>query len=1184
MASTAALPAPLPDCTRTRRPEAELRDLLTRRILVLDGAMGTMIHALNLEAKDFGGDAHDGCNEALCLTRPDLIRGIHEGYFQAGADMVETNTFGGTPLVLGEFDLRDRAYDINLAAARIARQAAAKYSTPAKPRFVAGALGPTTKTLSVTGGIGFDEMTATYFEQVRGLVDGGVDVLLIETCLDTLNLKTAAIAARRYFAESGVRLPLMISGTIEAMGTMLAGQPVEALYTSVEHFEPLSIGLNCSTGPEFMTHHIRTLSELARTHVSCYPNAGLPDEEGQFNETPELISSKLERFVVNGWLNVVGGCCGTTPEHIRLIADMAAGKAPRQVPNGRRLLVSGTEFLQIEEDNRPVIVGERTNSIGSRKFKDLIAQEKFEEAAEIGRKQVKAGAQVVDVCLANPDRDEAADMDRFLPLLVRKVKAPVMVDSTDAKVIELSLKYLQGKAIINSVNLEDGEERFAHVCPLARTYGAALVVGCIDEDKQQGMGVTVERKLAIARRSYALLTQKYGIPATDIIFDPLVFPCASGDKNYVGSAAATIEGIEAIRDALPDTRTILGISNVSFGLPESSREVLNSVFLYHCTRAGLDFAIVNSEKLARYASIPPREREAAEDLLYARRDDAIEAFAAFFRGAKKKTASPEDAWAHLPVEQRISRRVVEGTKEGLIDNLNLALEKYTPLEVINGPLMAGMDEVGRLFGANELIVAEVLQSAEVMKASIAHLEQFMDKNSSSVKAKFLLATVKGDVHDIGKNLVEIIFSNNGYRVINLGIKVASETLIQAFREHAPTAIGLSGLLVKSAQQMVSTAADLRNAKISVPLFVGGAALTKKFTYAKIAPEFDGMTIYAKDAMEGLDLANRLFDPMRRPELEAHVKAEQERFAGTAARAEARPAACTPRKASIALPRNWEVKSPPDLKRHVLRDYPLDEIVPYINPQMLYSKHLGLRGNVQQLVQQKDEKALKLLDMVAYVEEAAQSHRWIRPHALWRFFPARAEGNDVVLLSPDARSEAARFRFARQTQGDGLCLADYLAPSEMGKQDYVALFVTSAGEGLREHVERFKTAGEYLKCHALQALAIESAEAFAELLHAKLRAMWGFPDPPELTMHQRFGAHYHGLRVSFGYPACPRLEDQEILFRLLQPEEIGVQLTEGFMMEPEASVSALVFQHPAARYFSVDAEGLRELESAIGTGR
>ncbi len=1179
------LPAPVADPSRFRRSEAELRDLLAQRVLVFDGAMGTMIHTLNPTAEDFGGEPYHGCNEALCLTRPDLIRGIHEGYLQAGADILETNTFGGTPIVLGEFGLAHRAYDINLAAARVARQAAARYSSTARPRFVAGSLGPTTKTISVTGGISFDALAAHYREQVRGLVDGGVDLLLIETCLDTLNLKAAALAARRYLAECGIRMPILISGTIEPMGTMLAGQPVEALYASVEHFEPLSVGLNCSTGPEFMTNHVRALSELARTFVSCYPNAGLPDEEGRFNESPELIATKLERFVVNGWLNFVGGCCGTTPEHIRLIADMAAGKAPRQIPSGRRLMVSGTEFLVLEEDNRPVIVGERTNSIGSRKFKDLIAKGKVEEAAEIGRKQVKAGAQVVDVCLANPDRDEAADMDAFLPLLVRKVKAPIMIDSTDARVIERALKHCQGKSIINSINLEDGEERFAEVCPLARDYGAALVVGCIDEDKEQGMAVTVERKLAVARRSFDLLTRKYGIAATDIIFDPLVFPCASGDANYVGSAARTIEGITAIKDALPEVRTILGISNVSFGLPEASREVLNSVFLYHCTRAGLDFAIVNSEKLARYASIPPREREAAEDLLYDRRADAIDAFASLFRDAARRKAAPIDVTAHLPVEERIARRVVEGTKEGLLENLDLALQKYTPLEVINGPLMAGMDEVGRLFGANELIVAEVLQSAEVMKAAIAHLERFMDKADTSVKATFLLATVKGDVHDIGKNLVEIIFSNNGYRVINLGIKCLSETLIQAYKQHKVDAIGLSGLLVKSAQQMVTTAGDLRNAGISVPLFVGGAALTKKFTYTKIAAEYDGLTVYAKDAMEGLDLANRLTDPVRRPELEARLREEISRLQGqSAARADATPAACTPRHAPAKLNQAFERNAPPDLKRHVLRDFRLDEIHPYLNPQMLFSKHLGLRGNFQQAVEAKDEKALRLRDTVAYVQDACQAYGWMKAHAVWRFFPARGDGNDLVLYSPDGRNEIHRFTFARQTRGDGLCLADYCTPVGDPRPDYVALFLTTCGDGLREHVERFKTSGEYVKCHVLQALAIESAEAFAELLHTRLRAMWGFPDPPELTMQQRFQAHYRGLRVSFGYPSCPRLEDQEALFRLLQPADIGVRLTEGFMMEPEASVSALVFQHPDAKYFGVDGDGLRELEGAISARR
>lgn len=1176
------LPHPIAAPAAHRREAAELVDLLRRRIVLLDGGMGTTLHTLDLTADDFGGDSLEGCNEALNLTRPDVIRGVHEGFLAAGSDIVETNTFGGTPIVLGEYAISARAYDINLAGARVAKAAAAAFSTPQKPRFVAGSIGPTTKSLSVMGGVTFDELVASYREQVRGLVDGGADILLVETSLDTLNAKAAGLAIRRHFAEGGVRLPVMLSCTIETMGTMLAGQPVEAFYASTEHLEPISVGLNCSTGPEFMTHHVRTLSELATTFVSCYPNAGLPDENGQFHETPDLIAKKLERFAASGWLNIVGGCCGTTPQHIKLIAEMAEGKAPRQPRTERKLWVSGIDFLAVEEDNRPVIVGERTNVYGSRKFKDLIRAGQWEEAAELGRKQVKSGAQVLDVNLQDTEGgDEGKAYDQFVRLLVKKVKVPLMIDTTDARSIEVALKLTQGKCIINSINLENGEERFERVCPLIRDYGAAVVVGCIDEDKQQSMAITVDRKVAIAQRSFKLLTEKYGLRATDILFDPLVFPAGTGDMNYWGSAAQTIDGVRAIKEALPDCRVLLGISNVSFGLLPSAREVVNAVFLYHCTKAGLDFAIVNSERITRYASIPDDEREAAEDLIFARRKDAVERLTEIFRKKDKAPPKPDAEQLHLTVEQRIARRVVEGTKEGLLDNLNLALEKYTPIEVVNGPLMDGMSEVGRLFNDNQLIVAEVLQSAEVMKAAVSYLEQFMEKTAGPLKAKLLLATVKGDVHDIGKNLVEIILANNGYQIVNLGIKVPSEALIQAYREHKPWAIGLSGLLVKSAQQMVATASDLRAAGVTCPLFIGGAALSRKFAYTKIAPEYDGLVVYAKDAMQGLDLANQLHAEATRPVLEARLRGEYAELRGHEVHEAVVRKGAEETVGPSNVRRDIAIPTPPDLKRHVIRDYSLEELFAWVNPQMLYAKHLGLRGNLQKLLAANDEKALKVVDKVNYVQEAATSRAWMKAHAVFRFFRAAGVGNDLVIYDDDGRSEVERFAFPRQGRGDRLCLADYCAPFDGEARDFVAMFVTTAGEGVRGHVERMKAEGEYYTCHVLQALAIECAESFAELLHGKIRAMWGFPDPPERTIAEKLGGQYQSRRYSFGYPACPRLEDQEKLFRLLAPEkDTGVRLTEGCMMDPEASVSALVFHHPDAHYFGVTEEDMKALEASL----
>src|SRR5215468_596527 len=909
------------------------------RILVFDGAMGTMIQARDLSADDFGGRELEGCNEHLNLTRPHVIGEIHRGYLEAGADCISTNTFGCAPYVLAEYGLADRCHDITLAAARIAREAAESASTEDRPRFVLGAMGPGTRTITVTAGVTFDQVLDAYYRQARALIEGGVDALLLETCQDTLNVKAAAIGVRQAMTEAHRTLPLMVSGTIEPMGTMLAGQGVDALYASLEHLGLFSIGLNCATGPEFMTDHLRSLSEIATCLVTVYPNAGLPDDRGRYEETPQSLALKMRRFVEEGWVNAIGGCCGTTPAHIAALARIAQGQPVRRPAPSRAAAVSGIEALYPTDDNRPVLVGERTNVIGSRRFKDLIVEEKFEEGAEIGRAQVKGGAQVLDACLANPDRDERTDMDRFMAQVTRKVKVPLMIDSTDAVVIESALRACQGKAVVNSINLEDGEERFEKVVPLLKRYGGAVIVGCIDEDKQQGMAVTRARKLAIAERSYALLTEKYGLPARDLIFDALVFPVGTGDANYIGSAVETIEGIRAIKAAFPGCKTILGISNVSFGLPPAGREVLNSVFLYHCTKAGLDYAIVNTERLERYPSIPEHERRLAEDLIYWRGTDPVAAFAAHFRDKTK--AAP--VARTLDLDERLARYIVEGSRDGLVDDLNEKLATTRPLDIINGPLMAGMDEVGRLFNDNQLIVAEVLQSAEAMKAAVAHLEPFMEKAEATTRGTFVLATVKGDVHDIGKNLVDIILSNNGYRVINLGIKVPPEDLIAACQVHKPDAIGLSGLLVKSAQQMVVTAQDLRVAGIEIPLFVGGAALTRKFTATRIAAEYGGVTLYARDAMDGLDLANQLFSAVTRDALVERVRREQAELTEVATETAPAPASA-PAVVTARVPAA-EVPTPPDLERHVLRDVPLTHVYPYLNLQMLYGKHLGLRGPV-----------------------------------------------------------------------------------------------------------------------------------------------------------------------------------------------------------------------------------------------
>lgn len=1144
-------------------PKQPISEQINKRILIMDGAMGTMLQNAELTPEDFGGEEYDGCNEHLVLTAPSVISRIHREYLEAGADIIETNTFGATSLVLDEYNLGYKAYEINKIAAQLAIKEAEKASTQDWPRYVAGSIGPTTKTLSVTGGTTFDALSASYEEQTIGLIDGGVDLLLLETSQDLLNVKAAYIGIQRAFEQTGKNLPLIISGTIEPMGTTLAGQTIDSFYISIEHMNPVAVGLNCATGPEFMQDHIRSLAGLSQAAVSCYPNAGLPDEEGNYHETPDMLAKKLGEFAAQGWLNIVGGCCGTTPDYIRAIAEEMKQHQPREITSHSLHMVSGIEpFIYDDPTLRPIMVGERTNVIGSRKFKRLIKEGKVEEAAEIARAQVKGGAHVIDLCLADPDRDELADMENFIKEVVKKVKVPLVIDSTDEKVIERALKYSQGKTIINSINLEDGEERFEAVLPLIHRYGAAAVVGTIDEE---GMGVTAERKLEIAKRSYDLLVNKYKLKSQDIIFDPLVFPVGTGDEQYIGSAKATVDGIRLIKERFPEVQTILGVSNVSFGLPPVGREVLNSVFLYHCTQAGLDYAIVNTEKLERFASISKEEIQLAENLLFKTTDEALAVFTDFYRDKKKEDKSTV---LDMSLAERLAYYVVEGTKEGLIPDLELALAEYpAPLDIINGPLMEGMKEVGRLFNDNQLIVAEVLQSAEVMKASVSYLESFMEKGDvSASKGKIVLATVKGDVHDIGKNLVDIILSNNGYDVLDLGIKVAPAELIKVIREEKPDIVGLSGLLVKSAQQMVITAQDMKAAGISLPILVGGAALSRKFTDSKISKEYDGLVLYAKDAMSGLSLANSLESSEERDRLFA-IKKEKLTAAPVTLDLPRRTTTALAVKPGIST--DVKVYVPSDTKRHVLRSYSLSHIEPYINMQMLLGHHLGVKGKIANLLENKDEKAVKVKEMVDRLLLQAKSNQWITPAAVYQFFPAQSDGDKVYIYDPNNMGKTIEtFTFPRQDSAPYLCLADYLKPVDSGLMDYVGFFTVTAGRGIREIADQLKKEGRFLECHALQSLALESAEGFAELIHRQMRDRWGFPDPVDFTMQERFAARYPGQRFSFGYPACPDLEDQKKLFGLIQPDEIGVHLTDGYMMEPEASVSAMVFAHPEARYFNV----------------
>ena len=1157
-----------------------LQNDLKNRILLLDGAMGTMIQKQNLTADDFGGEKYEGCNDYLVLTKPEIIKNIHKEYLKSGSDIIETNSFGALDIVLKDYDLEDRAFEMCKRAAELVNETILEYRSenPDDTRhlYVAGALGPSNKSISVTGGVTFDELVHTYYTAVSGLLAGGVDLILFETIQDTRNLKAAYLGLKKAMEEN-YTVPLMLSFTIESTGTTLAGQTADAFYYAVNHMHPFSVGLNCATGPEFMTQFLKTLNDISNTYISVYPNAGLPNEDGEYEETPVTLANKLEPFFKNKYLNIVGGCCGTTPDYIKKIKEKTVNYEPRNIDKDKNFNnLSGLISLETPKD-RPIYVGERTNVIGSRIFKNLIAQEKFDEATEVARLQIKGDADVIDVCLANPDRDEVADMKAFLEKVSKFAKVPIMLDSTDINVVEKGLTYLQGKGIINSINLEDGEEKFKKMAEVIKEFGAAVVVGLIDEE---GMAVSLEKKIKVARRSYELLTKKYGIDERDIIFDTLVFPVATGDQKYIGSASATIEAIREIKKEMPNVKTILGVSNISFGLPIAGREVLNTYYMNKAYEAGLDFAIVNTEKIIPMDEISDEEKELSENILFHTDDENVSKFANFYRD-KKATKKKVDV-SNLTVEEKVANLVVEGSKKDLTILLDELLKKYTPIEIINGPLMTGMDEVGRLFNKNDLIVAEVLQSAEVMKASVAHLEQFMEKDESSVKGKIIMATVKGDVHDIGKNLVGIIIGNNGYEVIDLGINTPAEKIRDAVVKEKADFLGLSGLLVKSAAEMVNTVAVLREAGISIPIFVGGAALTEKFTVNKIEPAYENnIVIYSKDAMTALSDLNKMIDEKKFEEFREYlqkrrdlllIKDEKElqKLKVKQTVSDIKDKDGTFDYSKIEIPKyNFEkIYKPETLNKQIITNIKAKDVFPFINLQMLIGKHLGLKWIVGKMLEKQDPRTVKMYNEIKEIIEHGDEYFDIT--AIYKYFPVRRkygkEKNEFSLeiLSDDLTEVIETFNFPRQKYGQYLSLNDYVNPNGI---DYVGFFVVTAGEKSRIVSNELKAKGEFYKGHLVNSIGLELAEATSEYIHQIMRKDVGIIDK-ELQTEDILKANYQGNRYSFGYPACPDLSDQKKLFKLLKPEIYGIKLTDEFMMYPEASVSAIVFSQPFCKYFNM----------------
>ncbi|MDR0965580.1 MAG: homocysteine S-methyltransferase family protein [Myxococcales bacterium] len=1145
---------------------AALLSLFDQRVLLIDGAMGTCLQRLELTADDFGGSAREGCNEALLLTRPDLIAEIHARYFEAGADIVETNTFGATPLVLAEYGLAEQARKISHIGAQVARAAADRFSTTQRPRFVAGSMGPTTCALSIARTLGFEELVGHYTEQAIGLHEGGIDYFLVETCQDTLNLKAALVAIHRLFEQGFARIPIAVSATLEASGQMLAGQSAAALAHTLAPFDLLYVGLNCGAGVEGLAPHLSALALATKTRIGLMPNAGLPDETGGYAQSPESFAHAIEAICGQGALNLVGGCCGTSPEHIRALSNRLDRFTPHSAHHrpsipSRASFLTGIDVVEIDDTTRPIIAGERSNALGYKAFRELISANDFEAAADFARRQLSEGAHLLDVAVQQADRDEAHDMERLFACLAPRTRSPLMIDSTNAQAVARALEHCQGKAIVNSANLEAGEARFLEMARVAKQFGAALVVGLIDES---GMAIDVDRKLEIAARAIGLL-EAIGFDRADLYVDALVFPCASADPAYLGAARETTKAIAEIKRQFPGIRTALGISNVSFGLPVEARAIVAAHFFQSCAQAGLDLAIANPARIHLDLSQGPAAIvEAATELLDIDRHDPdgfqtwkqrIVDLVALVREQSPATNKSAKIVESLTPEARITRCVAQGTKDWLIDALDAAIQQGAmPMALVNGPLMAGMDEVGQRFKAGERIVVEVLQSAEVMKAAMTHLESKLGADATSTRrGRLLLATVKGDVHDIGKNLVSMLFSSNGFEVIDLGIKVEDAAIVTAALEHQPDVIGLSGLLVKSALQMLDTARALDAAGVRCPLMVGGAALSQGFVDRRLQPAYAGSALYARDAMHGLTLAQKIVKtddvearhamPCANESLDTNIE--------VASRGPTR-VLCSAIEALSELP------TPPDFERHLVELKP-DEICKWLNPTMLYGHHLGLRGDFLSRIDAMtetdlDDKARSVRREIEAVQRLFEA-RGIRAKAVYRFVRAQRCGDKIRLDSGEL--DFPRFEVSSSDR----CLADFVSTRE----DSIALFAVTAGQGVAALSEELCANGELLKSHLVQTLALAMAEAAAEWTHARIRSEWGLEpaiSKPDATSRRAILAgNYRGGRFSPGYRACPDLKLQEPLFDLLEPSAIGISLTENWMMQPEASVSAFVFHHP-----------------------
>lgn len=1173
-------------------------DILKEKIIVFDGATGTHFQGQNLTADDFGGEQYAGCNEHLVLTKPAAVQQVHKDYLEAGCDVIETDSFGSTSIVLAEYGLQDQAYILNKKAAEIAVGMAADYSRSGKKRFVAGSMGPTTKLPSL-GHISFRLMEESYLEQTRGLVDGGVDLLSIETCQDVLQIKSALSGVFRAFQECKRRVPIIVSVTIETMGTMLLGTEISAALTSIEPYDVDIIGMNCATGPQEMSEHVRTLSSSSPRPIFVMPNAGIPENVGghaHYHLSPEELVRFLSHFVKDLGVHIVGGCCGTTNEHIRQLVDAVGDLAP--VPRKPEFVPSVSSLYQsvpLQITPPPVLIGERTNANGSKMFKDLLAKEDWEGIVAMGRQQVKEQAHLQDVCVAYVGRDEARDMREVITRFNTQVTTPIVIDSTEWPVIEEALQRIGGKAVVNSINLEDGEERIARILPLCRRYGAAVIALTIDE---QGMAKNASKKLEIARRIYDLATGKYGMKPHDLIFDTLTFTLGSGDEEFRTAGKESIEAIRLIKKEFPGVHTLLGVSNISFGLAPHARHALNSVFLHYAVEAGLDMAIVHASKIMPLFKINEKEREICRKLIFDERefkgegesrktvyDPLKELLAVTSAGGEKKKKGPVSGGT---VEERLKNRIIDGDRPGLNADLDEALKKHPALEIVNSILLDGMKVVGELFGSGQMQLPFVLQSAEVMKAAVSYLEPYMEKKEGRGKGTMVIATVKGDVHDIGKNLVDIILTNNGYKVVNLGIKCPVETMLHAAQEHGADAIGMSGLLVKSTLIMKENLEVMNERNITIPVVLGGAALTKRYVEKDLRSVYKGNVSYANDAFDGLKFMEYVLAGEVLMSSGTKDQPDEERLTGSEAKIAMMVAETAQqketRKRNDRLQSNIQppkvIPRPPFWGSRVVENIPLDDVYSYINEiALIRGQWRVVRGKMSENDYQKILNEQINPDLEKLKEDVRKTNL-LNPKVVYGYFPCQSDGNDLIIYHPADKgtsnlelhtstfSEWLRFSFPRQKDAQHLCISDFFSPVGSDRVDVVAFHLVTMGRQASEHSRSLFESNRYKEYLYFHGLSVESAEALAELWHKRIRTELGIDGKDSADIRKLFAQHYQGSRYSFGYPACPNLEDQAKLFQLLKPDRIGVNLSEEFQLDPEQSTSAIIVHHPDARYFFV----------------